>query len=55
MTALMETAVKENADLVLVQEPPTFAGVRHSEFEFLGAGRVMSARRVDSDWGHHRE
>ena len=26
LTTLMETAVKEKADLVLVQEPPTFEG-----------------------------
>ena len=50
LTALMETAVKEKADLVLVQEPPTFEGNRHPGFEFLRAGRVLSARRVDSDW-----
>ena len=50
MASLMETAVKEKADLVLVQEPPAYAGVRHPGFEFLRAGRVLSARRVDSDW-----
>ena len=50
LTALMKTAVKEKADLVLVQEPPTFEGNRHPGFEFLRAGRVLSARRVDSDW-----
>ena len=50
MTSLLETAVGERADLVLVQEPPAFAGVRHPGYDFLRAGRVMSMRRVDSDW-----
>lgn len=50
LTALMEMVVKERADLVLVQEPPAFAGVRHPGFEFLRSGRVTSARRMDSDW-----
>ena len=50
LTSLLETAVKEGADLVLVQEPPAFAGVRHPGYDFLRAGRVMSMRRVDSDW-----
>ena len=50
LTAVMETAVRERADLVLVQEPPAFEGVGHPGFEFLRAGRVLAARRVDSDW-----
>ena len=50
LVALMETAVKERADLVLVQEPPAFAGVRHPGSRFLRARRVMSAKGVDSDW-----
>ena len=49
MTDLMETAVKEGTDLVLVQEPPAFLGVRHPGFAFLRAERVLSAMRVDSD------
>ena len=50
MTSLLETAMRERADLVLVQEPPAFEGVRHPGYDFLRAGRVMTMRRVDSDW-----
>ena len=50
LVALMETARERKADLVLVQEPPEFVGHRHPAFEFLQAGRVMMARRIDSDW-----
>ena len=35
LVALMETARERKADLVLVQEPPEFAGHRHPAFEFL--------------------
>ena len=48
---MMETAVERGADLVLVQEPPAFEGVRHPGFDFLRTRvRVLAARRVDSDW-----
>jgi ribonuclease HI len=52
LVALMETAKERKADLVLVQEPPKFEGSKHPAFEFLRekGGRVMTARRVDSDW-----
>ena len=33
--AQMETAVEKGADLVWVQEPPAFEGVRHPDFDFL--------------------
>ena len=50
LVALMETARGRKADLVLVQEPPEFEGHRHPAYNFLRAGRVMAARRIDSDW-----
>ena len=50
MVALLETAVRRKADSVLVQEPPKFEDHRHPAFVFLRAGRVLTARRIDSDW-----
>ena len=35
LVALMETAVRRKADVVLVQEAPKFRGSRHPAFEFL--------------------
>ena len=42
--------MERRADIVLVQEPPEYDGNRHSGYEYLWAGRVMTARRKDSDW-----
>lgn len=51
LTAQMETAVERGADLVWVQEPPAFEGVRQPGFDFLRTrGRVLAAERVDLDW-----
>ena len=46
----METAVERGADLVLVQEPLMFNGNSHPSFDFLRAGRVLTARSKSSDW-----
>ena len=46
-----KTATKRRADLVLVQEPPSYRGNSHLAFDFLRTGgRVMTARRKNSDW-----
>ena len=50
LVSLMETAMERRADIVLVQEPPEYDGNRHPGYEYLWAGRVMTARRKDSDW-----
>ena len=50
LVALMETAVRRKADVVLVQEAPKFRGSRHPAFEFLWSGRTLIAQRCDSDW-----
>lgn len=50
MVALLETAVRRKADSVLVQEPSKFEDHRYPAFVFLQAGRVLAARRIDSDW-----
>ena len=50
----METAIERRADLVLVQEPPEFRGYSHPGFDYLRAGRVMTARRKDSEWTVYR-
>ena len=49
--AILESAVEEKADVVLVQEPPARWGRSHPGFDFLWTvGRAMKARRKDSDW-----
>lgn len=35
---------------MLVQEPPSFDGNSHPTFDFLRAGRVLTARVKSSDW-----
>ena len=50
LAALMETAVKRRADLILVQEAPPFQGSRHPAFDLLWSGRALTARRRDSEW-----
>jgi hypothetical protein len=49
---LLETAKERKADLVIIQEPPVFAGYAHPSFDLLWqhGGRVMTARKRDSDW-----
>ena len=48
---LLETAQERGADLVLVQEPPEDHRYSHPEFDLLWTeGRVMTARRKNSDW-----
>lgn len=55
LVALMETAVKRKADLVLVQKAPSFRGSQHPAYEYLWSGRVLTARRKDSDWTVSKE
>lgn len=43
---LMETAKERKADLVMVQEPPSFEDNSHPTPTFCGLG-VMTARRKD--------
>ena len=50
VVALMETAKEQKADVVLVQEPPALDGSKQPAFEFLRAGGVLTARRIDSEW-----
>ena len=50
LVLLMETAVIKGADLVLMQEPPSFDGNSNPAFDFLRAGRVLTARGRSSDW-----
>jgi ribonuclease HI len=51
MECLMETAFRRKTDVVLIQEPPDRWGRCHPGFEYMwGGGRVMTARRRDSDW-----
>ena len=50
LTMLMETAMERKADLVLVQEPPACVTTTHPGYTFLRDRRVLTARRVDSDW-----
>jgi hypothetical protein len=47
----MEMAVKRGADVLLIQEPPTFQHYSHLAFQYIWSpGRVMTARRITSDW-----
>jgi hypothetical protein len=51
LTALMEMAVERGADVVLIQEPPTFQNYRHPVYQYIWSpGRVMTARRIISEW-----
>ena len=50
LTAAMESGVELEADLVLIQEPPTFQGWRHPAFDFIWGGRVLTGVRKDSVW-----
>jgi hypothetical protein len=51
LTALMETAVKRGADIVLIQEPPIFQKYRHPAYQHIWSpGRIMTARRITSEW-----
>jgi hypothetical protein len=51
LMALMETVVERGADVVLIQEPPTFQHYRHPAYQYIWSrGRVMTARRITSDW-----
>ena len=48
---LLETGMKRKTDLVLVQEPPLFAGYSHPGYDLIWTkGRTMAARRKDSTW-----
>ena len=54
MHCVLETAVEKGVDLVLFQEPPDNNKEyrpSHPGFDLLWTtGRVMSARRIDSEW-----
>ena len=51
LVSVMETAVKRKADPVLIQELPRYQGSSHPAYDYLwSGGRVMTARRKDSDW-----
>jgi hypothetical protein len=51
LTALMEMAVKRGAEVVLIQEPPTFQHYNHPAFQYISSpGRVITARRITWDW-----
>ena len=50
LVALMETAVRRKADVVLVHEAPKFRGSQRPAFEFLWSWQTLIARRCDSDW-----
>ena len=59
---VLETAKDSGADLVLFQEPPRGRGEfapRHPAYDFIwaqwGEGRVVSAKRKDSEWNFSKE
>ena len=49
LVLLMETAKERKADLVLVQEPPSFEGSSHQTFDFWRARR-NNRIRLGSHW-----
>jgi hypothetical protein len=43
--------VKRGADVVLIQEPPILQKYRHPAYQYIWSpGRVMTARRITSEW-----
>jgi hypothetical protein len=51
LTALMEMAVERGADVVLIQEPPTFQKYRHLAYQYIWSPRrVMTVGWITSEW-----